>query len=307
MNVYIVIPVRNRCHITLQCLSVLSPLCQQGFSIVVVDDGSTDSTPESIKEEFPNVTLIKGDGDLFWTGAIEKGMRYAIASEADCCIIVNDDCAFDASSFKVLAEQALEYDAIVSGQGKIERHGGGYLYFPKLYKGAFTFVMNYYRRLDGNLVSVDACRGNLVAIPKSIINKIGLPDGSRVPHMGGDTDYTLRATENGFDCYINENVEFIEKEVCRGDNSSWLLGDYGIKWHAANLFSKRGTLYPTLWYSYYWRHWKILGLCGVLSKVIKLFVTAWIRAVIPKSVLRRQLGSHSNAYNMHIEIGSSEN
>ena len=62
----IVAPVHNRRDITLQCLRSLSRLDTTGLNvhIVIVDDGSTDDTGDSIRDEFPNVEVVMGEGDL---------------------------------------------------------------------------------------------------------------------------------------------------------------------------------------------------------------------------------------------------
>jgi GT2 family glycosyltransferase len=38
--------------------------------VIVVDDGSSDRTAEEVAENYPKVTILKGDGNLWWTGAI---------------------------------------------------------------------------------------------------------------------------------------------------------------------------------------------------------------------------------------------
>ena len=43
------------------------------MSFIVADDGSTDGTSEALGE-IPNVTVLKGNGSLFYSG----GMRLAI-------------------------------------------------------------------------------------------------------------------------------------------------------------------------------------------------------------------------------------
>ena len=77
-NVYIIIPVHNRKEITLKCLDTLK---QNGdldkYYVIVIDDGSTDGTSEAIQSLYPDVIILTGDGNLWWTGAIKKGMEYA--------------------------------------------------------------------------------------------------------------------------------------------------------------------------------------------------------------------------------------
>jgi GT2 family glycosyltransferase len=92
-NAYLIIPVHNRRQVTLSCLHHLQ---QNGdlarYKAIVVDDGSTDGTGTAIKQQFPTVIVLTGDGNLWWTGAIAKGMQYASEQGADYFFWLNDDC-----------------------------------------------------------------------------------------------------------------------------------------------------------------------------------------------------------------------
>ena len=65
----------NRKEKTLTALNRLIQGNQEvSFSFVIADDGSTDGTFDEL-QKFPKVTIIRGDGNLFYSG----GMRLAIA------------------------------------------------------------------------------------------------------------------------------------------------------------------------------------------------------------------------------------
>lgn len=90
--VYIIIPVHNRRVITLACLDTLQRNGDmERYRILVIDDGSTDGTAEAISRTYPEVTILSGDGNLWWTGAITKGMQYAFQHGADYFVWLNDD------------------------------------------------------------------------------------------------------------------------------------------------------------------------------------------------------------------------
>ena len=90
-SIFIVIPVHNRREFTCNCLLSLRRQTMQNFKIIVVDDGSTDGTREMIQEEFPEVTLLHGDGNLWWTGATNLGVQYALSQKAEYIMTLNDD------------------------------------------------------------------------------------------------------------------------------------------------------------------------------------------------------------------------
>src|SRR6266566_1076605 len=81
-RIYVVVPVFNRKSLTERFLCCMRSQSFRNFETIVVDDGSTDSTAELVSERFPEVHLLRGDGSLWWTGAINLGIRYAMARAA---------------------------------------------------------------------------------------------------------------------------------------------------------------------------------------------------------------------------------
>src|SRR3972149_9777335 len=90
-SLYIVIPVHNRKDFTHSCLLSLYRQTLTNFKIIVIDDGSTDGTSEMIQKEFPEVILLHGDGNLWFTAATNLGVRYALEHDADYIMTLNDD------------------------------------------------------------------------------------------------------------------------------------------------------------------------------------------------------------------------
>src|SRR5690242_106951 len=87
----IVIPVHNRLVFTRNCLAQLQRQSLRGFEVIVIDDGSSDGTSDMIRREFPEVTLLLGDGNLWWTGATNLGVKLALEHGANYVMTLNDD------------------------------------------------------------------------------------------------------------------------------------------------------------------------------------------------------------------------
>ena len=134
-HIHIVLPVHNRKRVTLACLRQLTEANDGTWKIVVVDDGSTDGTHEAIKAAHTEVTILHGDGSLFWTGAMEVGMRHAVATGASCCVWLNDDLRLEEGALKHVIDLAMERQSIVTGQGVIALEDGSQWFFPLLYRG----------------------------------------------------------------------------------------------------------------------------------------------------------------------------
>ncbi len=293
----IIIPCFNRKAITLGCLRRLRETgVSASFRVLVVDDGSTDGTAETIAQDFPEVEVLLGGGELYWTGAMELGMRHAISQGASCLVWLNDDLTVVDGSLESIIELALEAQAMVTGQGIIHLANGEQWYFPVLLKQKHGLKIQDTDRALSGPVAVDTCRGNMVAIPRAIVDKIGYPDGVNIPHMAGDSDYGLRATAAGFRCLIQPNAIFYELEVIRTDNRSWLLGDKPVAeiWKVA--VAKRGVLYPRMVIVYNLRHWGFRGAAVVVKDFSRLICIILLKLTVPRRILHRLFAGSSHAY-----------
>jgi hypothetical protein len=58
----------------------------------------------------------------------------------------------------------------------------------------------------------DATAGKFTAIPRDVVEGIGLPDTTQFPHNFCDYDYTLRATEHGFRAGVYTEVSAQDTE-----------------------------------------------------------------------------------------------
>lgn len=92
-KVYIVTRVHNRCDYMGPFLKFMHLQIWPNLTVIIVDDGSTDGTSKMIEGQFPEVILLHGDGNLWWTAATNTGIREALktASDEDYVLVINDD------------------------------------------------------------------------------------------------------------------------------------------------------------------------------------------------------------------------
>ncbi|MFT3989909.1 MAG: glycosyltransferase family 2 protein [Luteolibacter sp.] len=191
---HIIIPVHNRREITLKCLATLKrqgvfDLCQ----VILINDGCTDGTREETRENFPEVTILDGDGNLFWTGGIKMGMEYAMAQGAPSVIWLNDDCLPADGAIRTLLERAEEFPKAILGAQSYEPDGHTFSY-----SGGYVRSRQPVRHAKpGEIAECEWLHGNLVLIPRTVIESICYPDTKRFPHYHGDFSYTHRAWKNG--------------------------------------------------------------------------------------------------------------
>src|SRR3989344_967125 len=116
-KIAVVVPVHNRRETTLGYLRQMREIHADGVSLdlVIVDDGSTDGTVQAIHERYPNVVVLQGDGNLWWTGAVNKGVQYALDKDYGAVLIMNDDLELDDAFLMHLLKVARENpDSLVS-------------------------------------------------------------------------------------------------------------------------------------------------------------------------------------------------
>ena len=89
--IYIIVPIHNRKKFTRQCLLSLIKQTNKNFLIIIIDDGSTDGSGEMINNEFPEVIVLNGDGNLWWTKATNLGVKYALEQDAEFILTLNND------------------------------------------------------------------------------------------------------------------------------------------------------------------------------------------------------------------------
>src|SRR5947207_11557581 len=89
--VYAVVPAHNRRDKTLRFLRSFADVTYPRKRVVIVDDGSTDGTRQAIELNHPDVPVLTGDGDLWWSGGTNAGIRYALEQGADFILTINDD------------------------------------------------------------------------------------------------------------------------------------------------------------------------------------------------------------------------
>jgi len=207
----ILIPVFNGLEFTKKCLVDLDTLKKHASlndeqaPVVVIDDGSTDGTHEYIKSNHPNIHVLKGDGGLWWTGGINKGLDFAL-NELQCNYILwwNNDIEPKDDYLTKILEKIQETDTNTILGSKIFDKNKNRIWGMGGYFNPRTGAKAMYR--DGNPedalyqspLEVDWLPGMGSVFHKSVFEKVGMLDYERFPQYHGDSDFTYRAKLNGF-------------------------------------------------------------------------------------------------------------
>lgn len=281
-SAYIVIPVHNRKEITLKCLQHLKQCGDlQQYQTIVIDDGSTDGTAEAIDRLYPEVTILTGDGNLWWTGAIALGMKYAIKQQEEYIIWLNDDCLPAQGTLDTLLEFLQTHPNSIAGAA--------------CYLGdTNTLVENGCvgrTRLSASpntVVSVETLAGYCTAFPVSVCAAIGLPNAKCFPHYKGDVMYILKAVRSGFKPHIVGNAKVFIQDIEQPTHNFTQYLEQRFKGHTpikSVFFAKKSRYYLPTELFYYIKKYNfikgvpvfILKFIGWLLQYIKFELTVVLR------------------------------
>lgn len=205
----IIIPVHNGLSYTSKCLNnIYSAIMDLGTSrieVIVVNDGSSDNTSEWIKLNYPQTSLLQGDGNLWWSGGINMGVHHAIQNlNCDYILWWNNDILTDNKYFKNILEIIDNQEIDIVGSkiyfadkpSLIWSMGG---IFNTVTGDKYMIGMNEYDGEKFNIPQfVDWLPGMGTIIHKKVFNSIGFVDAKNFPQYHGDSDFTFRAKLAGY-------------------------------------------------------------------------------------------------------------
>lgn len=272
----------NRRETTLECLRALyDQKLPRGvnFNTYLVDDGCTDGTGDAVREQFPDVNVIEGNGNLYWCSGMRMAWAEAMKRDYDYYLWLNDDTLVYEYAIRAMLETANTIrqdsgnDGIVVGSTRDPETGkqtyGGVVRMRKLFSFGFTPL-----EPSDSPQRCDTMNGNVVLIHRKVFKSVGnlSPDFT---HGMSDNDYGLRAKEKGFSCWIaagyvgecsrnpvsnmwfDPNLPLKERRkqlMCSKQlpPEEWLRfvrRHGGARWITAWLKLKLRLYFPRLWYS----------------------------------------------------------
>lgn len=170
------------------------------FSFIVADDASTDGTVQALKE-FDSVTVLSGDGSLFYSG----GMRMAIAQakklkeEFDYCLLFNDDVEF----FDSAIEELCLKDNSVIWAGPTSDEAGQLSYGGVVKTSGWRPKTEIIMAKHPEGQKCDTFNANCVLIPWGIFVNLDNID-SVFTHSMGDFDYGFAAGKMGYQIKVSD-------------------------------------------------------------------------------------------------------
>ncbi len=228
-TIFVIVPVFNRREFTQSCLRSLAPQVGR-FKVVVVDDGSTDGTSEMVRSEFPEVQLLRGDGNLWWSGATNLGVQYALSKGGECDLVLtlNDDTEIPPGYLDTMLSFAGAHPRALVGSVSLDLgdrdtilDGGVCVNWVTAKFSALNRSKSY--RVVRSTVSraqpVDLLSGRGTLIPLSVFRQVGLFDATALPQYAADYELARRAHRAGFKLYVDYDAILWSRRNATGLNN----------------------------------------------------------------------------------------
>ena len=181
------------------------------LDVIVVDNGSTDGSPEMVAREFPRVRLVRNDDNLGFVKANNQGLA---AATGDFLFMLNSDTEVRAGAIERLVAVAAG-DATIGAVGPTTLNSdgtrqGSFGPFPRLISRFVPHVLEarYTRsRLqaaaaapDGT-VAVDWLAGSALLCSRRVLDTVG-PLDERFFMWYDDLDWCRRVAAHGLRCVL---------------------------------------------------------------------------------------------------------
>jgi GT2 family glycosyltransferase len=194
---------------TIECLHSLTSLTYPDYETIVVDNGSTDGSPEAIREAFPEVQLLTNPDNLGFARGNNVGMRQALSGEAAYFFVLNNDTIVDPALLDELV-------ATAEADSRIGVVGPKIYYYNQRDRLWYAGAKEQWLRRIPATVGLDEldrgqydqlCEtafvyGTAMLIRRQVLEEIGLFDEEFFAYHE-DADFCIRARQAGYRCTYN--------------------------------------------------------------------------------------------------------
>lgn len=195
-----------------ECLDHLAASDYPVLDVIVVDNGSTDGTPQRVRELFPHLTLLQNQHNLGFAEGNNVGMRYALARNTDFVFLLNDDAFVEPSTVSQLIETA-ESDARIGivGPALVSYHDPTLVYYgaqldlDRIHPQEQLVVTPRRDVFDSPYVA-----GCALMVKADVARKVGLLDPAYFAYWE-DTDWCVRVRQAGYRVVVHPNAQVRHK------------------------------------------------------------------------------------------------
>jgi GT2 family glycosyltransferase len=227
----VLIPTFNRKDSLRNCLNCLKAQRFAKWQVqiipIVIVDGSTDGTVEMLEKEFPQVHIVMGSGDWWYTKCINEGIKMGRLLNASFILTLNDDLDFRENLIETLiSDHYLAGDLSIIGSVSLSMGK------PRVITFSGVSKINYFLKETHHITKFSAIAENAlngvrpslvlsgrgILYPVEVFDLLGLYDEKLVQYSS-ETDFTYSASRKGIPVFISYNARVFENVKMTSDGA----------------------------------------------------------------------------------------
>jgi len=210
-KVFVLLPVHNRRQVTEKFVECLRRQTYRHWHLILVDDGSTDGTAESVRARIDAVSVIRGSGNWWWAGSLQKGLnavREMHPAPGDILLITNDDIQFE-DNFLETAAAVLRSRQRCLLLARVKNLETGAISETGI--EADFRALSFKVAADPERINCLSTRG--LFLRWADVQAIGGFHPKLLPHYLSDYEWTIRATRRGFKCITVPELYVVNQQT----------------------------------------------------------------------------------------------
>lgn len=189
---------------TRRCLNSLRDTKTKNFRVLLVDNGSENNEGDTLKQEFPEIELLKSETNLGFAGGCNVGMEYCLGKNADLIWLLNNDTTIPSDTLDKLLEVSRELPRAGALGACIVEHEGEGKDKAVQARGEIDFIKakTFLRRdAHGKAVDCEWLSGSNLLLRADALKHAGLFDETYFLYFE-DTELCHRFRLKGWQCIL---------------------------------------------------------------------------------------------------------
>ncbi|UCH49776.1 MAG: glycosyltransferase family 2 protein [Betaproteobacteria bacterium] len=203
-RVFVLLPVHNRRCVTEKFADCLLRQTYQNLHLILIDDGSSDGTAEAIRTKVETVSVIRGNGNWWWSGCMQQGFRWLTdhgCRDEDVVLLANDDINFGPEFISAAVATLARSPGDLLGARYLDSSSG-----KVVESGIHADLRSFVFRTADSPKQINCLPTRALFLLWKDMKRVGSFHPTLLPHYLADYEYTLRATRRGLRCFTAPEV-----------------------------------------------------------------------------------------------------
>lgn len=234
----------------------LAKISYPNYSLVVVDNGSTDNSLDILERLQPQAVVLRNKSNLGFTGACNRGLTYCLSQPFDYVLFLNNDLVVEPDFLDHLVTAAGERTMTVpksylyDSPGRLDDSLGEFDWMRGRWKS----------RILGSRPTpefdrtrpVESANLSCLLVPIGLFREVGLLDDNFFIYYD-DTDFVRRARQSGYELWFVPSSVLHHRKGATIGGSKTAFGLYYLTRNRPYLIRKhiRSPLHRTLFWLYF--------------------------------------------------------